>query len=350
MTIPRLRSALASLALLAAVVVPAPPATAAPASYVALGDSYSSGTGTRTYLADGTSCQRSVHAFPVLIASAGGYALDFRACSGATIGDVAAGQLGALTPTTSYVSVSVGGNDAAFVALLTECAKPAWMSNCTAAIDRARAVITGQLPERLGSLYGQIRARAPQASVTVAGYPRIFNGEDCNAATWFSPTEETRLNATADLLNRTTAAAAAAAGFTFRDPSAVFGGHAVCDDVEWLNGLARPISDSYHPNRSGHAVGYAPLVGPALTGAPVAVTTATVRAAELSGPTLARDQRAHAAQDALITPERFVLPDLKSPAARAAAARAGVDLADPASIARADRAAEVLQNRRGGDK
>ncbi|MHA7282444.1 SGNH/GDSL hydrolase family protein [Arthrobacter sp. TMS2-4] len=343
MTIPRLRSALASLALLAAVVVPASPAAAAPASYVALGDSYSSGTGTRAYLVDGTTCQRSVHAFPALIASARGYALDFRACSGATISDVAAAQLGALTPTTSYVSVSVGGNDAAFAAVLTECAKPAWMSNCTAAIDRAQAVITGQLPGRLGSLYGQIRARAPQASITVAGYPRIFNGEDCNAATWFSPTEEARLNATADLLNRTTATAAAAAGFTFRDPSAVFGGHAVCDDVEWLNGLSSPVSDSYHPNRSGHAVGYAPLIGPALTGAPVTVTASTVRAAERSGPALARDQRAYAAQDARITPERFVLPDLKSPAARAAAARAGVDLADPASIARADRAAEVRQ-------
>ncbi|MBG6225236.1 hypothetical protein IWX63_001808 [Arthrobacter sp. CAN_A2] len=346
MTIPRLRPAVAALALLAAVLVPAPPAVAAPASYVALGDSYSSGTGTRTYLADGTSCQRSVHAYPVLIASARGYALDFRACSGATIPDVAAGQLGALTPATSYVSVSVGGNDAAFAAVLTECAKPAWMSNCTAAIDRAQAIITGQLPGRLGSLYGQIRARAPQASVTVAGYPRVFNGEDCNAATWFSPTEEARLNATADLLNRTTAAAAAAAGFTFRDPSAAFTGHAVCDDVEWLNGVASPISDSYHPNRAGHALGYVPVMGPALTGAPVAVTTATVQAAELSGPALARDQRAHAAQDARITPKQFALPDLKSPAARAAAARAGVDLADPASIARADRAAEALQDGR----
>ncbi|WP_394250571.1 SGNH/GDSL hydrolase family protein [Arthrobacter pityocampae] len=346
MTIPRLRSAAAALALLAAVVVPAQPAAAAPASYVALGDSYSSGTGTRAYLADGTTCQRSVHAFPALIASAKGYALDFRACSGATVADVAAAQLGALTPSTSFVSVSVGGNDAAFAAVLTECAKPAWMSNCTAAIDRAQAVITGQLPGRLGSLYGQIRARAPQASVTVAGYPRIFNGEDCNAATWFSPTEEARLNATADLLNRTTAAAATAAGFTFRDPTTAFTGHAVCDDVEWLNGLASPISDSYHPNRSGHAVGYVPLIGPALTGAPVAVTTATVQAAELSGPALARDQRAHAAQDARIVPERFVLPDLTSAAARAAAARAGVDLSDAASIARADRAAGALQESR----
>ncbi|NUO91243.1 MAG: SGNH/GDSL hydrolase family protein, partial [Dermatophilaceae bacterium] len=39
-------------------------AVAAGGSYVALGDSYSSGTGTRTYISDGTSCQRSVYAYP----------------------------------------------------------------------------------------------------------------------------------------------------------------------------------------------------------------------------------------------------------------------------------------------
>lgn len=340
----RLCSAVAALALLAAVVLPAPPATAADASYVALGDSYSSGTGTRAYLADGTSCQRSVYAYPSLIASAKGYSLNFRACSGATIADVAGTQLSALAPTTSYVSLSVGGNDAAFVSVLTECAKPAWMSNCTAAIDRAQAIITGQLPGSLDSLYDQIRARAPHASVTVAGYPRIFNGEDCNAATWFSPAEEARLNATADLLNRTTAAAAAAAGFTFRDPSTAFVGHAVCDDVEWLNGLSNPISDSYHPNRAGHASAYVPVLGAALTGSRITLTQPAVQAAELSAPALAQQQRAYAAEDAGIRPKQFTLPDLKSPAARAAAARAGVDLADPASIDRADRAAEARQN------
>ena len=40
------------------------PASAAVPGYVALGDSYASGTGTRSYLSDGTSCQRSVYATP----------------------------------------------------------------------------------------------------------------------------------------------------------------------------------------------------------------------------------------------------------------------------------------------
>ena len=69
------------------------PAQAAAPAYVALGDSYASGTGTRSYIADGTSCQRSTSAYPSLIAAARGYALNFRACSGATVADVTNTQL-----------------------------------------------------------------------------------------------------------------------------------------------------------------------------------------------------------------------------------------------------------------
>ena len=64
---------------LLAALLAAPPAVAAAPSYVALGDSYSSGTGTRSYLADGTSCQRSTYAYPSLIAVAPEHARKFSA-------------------------------------------------------------------------------------------------------------------------------------------------------------------------------------------------------------------------------------------------------------------------------
>ncbi len=350
---PRLRTALAAgtaSAALAAALVPAP-ALAAPPAYVALGDSYSSGTGTRSYLADGTSCQRSVYAYPSLIARSKGYALNFRACAGATTYDVATYQLGALGTGTSYVSLTVGGNDAGFAAVLTECAKPAWMSNCGAAVDRARSIISTQLPSRLTSLYSSVRRRAPLARVVVAGYPRIFNGVDCNAGTWFSATEMSRLNATADLMNSTIATAAGAAGVSFRNPTYAFDGHAVCDSTAWINGLSSPVTESYHPNRLGHSSGYAPLVGPRLTGTSVAVTTSTLEQAEASAEQLAAQQRAYASGDRAIRPKTFSAPDLRSPSARAAAARAGVDLSSRASIAAADRRAEARQEaaRTGAD-
>ena len=301
------------------------PAQAAAPAYVALGDSYSSGTGTRSYIADGTSCQRSTSAYPSLIAAARGYALNFRACSGATVADVTNTQLSALTSATTYVSISVGGNDAGFADVLTECAQPGWMSNCDGAINTAQSLINGTLPSRLAKLYSSIRSRSPYATFVVVGYPRIFNGEDCNALTWFSPTEEARLNQTADLINARTAAAAAAAGFSFADPTSAFVGHAVCDDPEYLNGLSSPISESYHPNVAGHASGYTPVVSTTVGGA--FAVTAKVRAdAAASARSQAALQRQYAAADRSITPESFVAPDLTTREVRQAARRAGIDL------------------------
>ncbi|OFE15358.1 hydrolase [Humibacillus sp. DSM 29435] len=312
--------------------------------YVALGDSYSSGTGTRAYIADGTSCQRSTYAYPAIDAASLGLSLTFRACSGATVADVTNTQLSALTVDTGYVTISVGGNDAGFSSVLTTCALPSWLSNCNRAVDQAQATINTIVPGRLSSLYSAIRARAPHAKVIVVGYPRIFNGADCNALTWFSRSEESRLNTTADLLNGRTASAAAAAGFTFVNPTSAFTGHAVCDRVEWLNGLSYPVTESYHPNRTGHANGLVPLTQPVF-GLPVALGRASAAAeARSSARSLARDARRWAAADRTVTPKPFVAPDLTTPRAKAAARAAGVDLSSRASIDRADRAFQAKQD------
>ncbi len=262
----RVRLALSGLlggALLLAGVLVSTPAGAAGPSYVALGDSYASGTGTRTYISDGTSCQRSTYAYPSLIAAAKGYTLNFQACSGAKIPQVT-NQLAALNTSTRFVTLSVGGNDAGFSGVLTECAQPGWASNCDGAINTAQNYINNTLPGALSTLYASIKSKAPNAKVVIVGYPRIFNGEDCNAATFFSPAEETRLNQTADLMNSKISAQAAAKGFTFANPTSRFVGHAVCDSPEWLNGLSNPVGESYHPNKTGHSSGYVPLVSPLL--------------------------------------------------------------------------------------
>ncbi|MCW2791740.1 MAG: hydrolase family protein [Nocardioides sp.] len=317
--------ALAAAALVVPLLASAPAAAAAP-SYVALGDSYSSGVGTRSYIDDGTSCQRSTYAYPSLIAAARGYALNFRACSGAKIPDVTKTQLSALSASTKYVTISVGGNDAGFAGVLTECAQPGWMSDCDGAIDTARAYINNKLPGALSTLYKSIRSHASTAKVVVVGYPRVFMGEDCNAGTWFSPAEETRLNATADLLNGKLASAASARGFAFANPTSRFTGHAVCDNPEWLNGLSNPISESYHPNRLGHSSGYTPLVSPLLTGAALRPDSVTMREAAASGAALAARQREYAAADAGIRPQEFRAPDLTTHRARVAARHAGIDI------------------------
>jgi len=303
----------------------ATPAHAAAPSYVALGDSYSSGTGTRSYINDGTSCQRSTYAYPSLLAAQRGYALNFRACSGATVASVTNTQLSALGAGTSFVTISVGGNDAGFADVLTECAFPWWASDCNGAINGAQSYINNTLPGRLSTLYASIRGRASAATVVVVGYPRLFMGEDCNAGTWFSPSEQTRLNQTADLLNSKLSAAAAARGFRFANPTSRFIGHAVCDDVEWLNGLSNPVSESYHPNRLGHSSGYTPVVASQL-GFVAKVGAAVLARARASADDQAARQRRYAAADRRIRPESFRVPDLRSQRVRDAAAARGIDL------------------------
>ena len=265
-----LLTAAAAVSALAGAAAGAAPAAAAPHAphrvpvYVALGDSYSAGTGTGRYLADGTACERSSAAFPALVAAQAGYRLVQRACAGALTADVARTQLWALGPATARVTVTAGGNDIGFAHVVRVCAEPAWAADCDGAVDAADAVIARQLPGRLRGLYARIRTRAPHARVVVVGYPRLFDGVDCNAGTFFSRHEMARLNAAADALDARTAAAARSAGFAFVDPRAAFTHHAVCDRPEWLNGLSHPVGESYHPNRLGHAAGYAPLVRRAL--------------------------------------------------------------------------------------
>ncbi|HEX6077947.1 MAG TPA: SGNH/GDSL hydrolase family protein [Micromonosporaceae bacterium] len=254
---------LAAAGLIGAVttLVGASPANAA-VTYTALGDSYTSGVGTRTYYDDGTSCQRSPYAYPVIDAQRLGATLTFAACSGARTYDVRDRQLGSLSSTTTYVTVQVGGNDAGFGTVIEQCAKP-WPYTCWTEISNANNVIRNTLPGRLNELYGRIRTRAPYARVVVVGYPRIFNGEECNAVSRISPGEQAELNKTADLLSTTIQGRAQAAGFIYVDARPAYTGHAVCDDVEWINGASWPLSESYHPNRAGQ-VGYANLVEPRL--------------------------------------------------------------------------------------
>lgn len=246
----------------------APVAGAAPAApegpgtdrYVALGDSYASGLGTRRYDPDSGRCRRSRYAYPARVAAAEDVPLAFVACAGATTRTVRRTQLRALRRQEATVTLTVGGNDAGFRDVLFECAKPEVAGDCDSAVDDARRFINRTLPGRLRSLYAAVDTRAARADVLVVGYPRLFNGEDCNAGTFFSEREQRRLNRTANLLARVTRVRARRAGFGYVDPRRRFVGHAVCADREWLNGLSEPVSESYHPNRKGQRA-YAAQVG-----------------------------------------------------------------------------------------
>src|SRR6476620_2165017 len=175
--------------------------------YVALGDSYSSGTGTRTFYE--STCQRSVYAYPYLLHNAHPeWTFVNATCSGAKTADVINTQVNSVTSDTNWVTYTIGGNDAGFSSVITTCAQPSWASNCDGAINTAQAYITNTLPGRLDLVNNAIKSRAASAKVVVLDYPRLFNGTDCNALTFFSGSEMTRLNQTADMLKNVISAAA----------------------------------------------------------------------------------------------------------------------------------------------
>ena len=131
------------VALCVGVLVPAAAAAAAP-QYVALGDSYSSGVGTRVFYEESGECDRSPDAFGPKVAAAKGYTLSFQACSGAKTPEVNEKQLGTLSSTTSLVTITIGGNDAGFSNVMLNCAL--YYFTCGSAISETEEFAKNKLP------------------------------------------------------------------------------------------------------------------------------------------------------------------------------------------------------------
>lgn len=229
------------------------PAPIAP-EYVALGDSYASGAGAGSYV-DG-SCRRSSNAYPAL-QSADFPSFKFVACSGATTKSLKS-QFKAITPNTTFVTITIGGNDLGFVDVLTTCTlngDRACATRAATAVD----FIHSQLPARLDAAYTRIKEASPNAQLVVLGYPRLFTPNDrCRT---LSIVKRAALNDAADQLSGVIGEAASRAGARYVDVREAFAEHGVCSGQPWINALVSPTSDSYHPNKDGQAAYFRALTG-----------------------------------------------------------------------------------------
>lgn len=217
----------------------------APVVYDALGDSYASGYGVGPYSA----CGQSAAAYALHIDGRKHIALDdFVACAGATTASlVSGGQLDALDSQTRLVTLSIGGNDIGWSNAVRACLGGT-DAQCAGSIALVRGVVQSQLPGRLDALDAQIAADAPNASVLVVGYPRLFSpeyGDYLGAST----AEQQALNDGADLIDSVIAAAAQAHGFQFVDVTRRFDGHGVNSDDPWITSPSDPAA--LHPNTEG---------------------------------------------------------------------------------------------------
>jgi lysophospholipase L1-like esterase len=297
---------------------------AAPYTYVALGDSFSSGEGISPYLrdpADPTSqCDRSSRAYatwvqppgfsaPVYalasgggspgaarlygssgnVRAAGGTRWALWACSGAETGDVLPRSLGgagqgqasaqldsASLQKADLVTLTIGGNDAGYVELLVNCG----LFRCnTPAFRNERTARIAALKPRLERVYRAVAARAPSARILVLGYANPFPAtpaeQSCAALRPFAG-EQDMIRALGARLNATIAAAVvnvarSGAKIRFVPVAARFAGHEVCGRKgAWMNGIVQSRlgfgidPGSFHPNLLGQRDGYGAAVNAAL--------------------------------------------------------------------------------------
>jgi lysophospholipase L1-like esterase len=244
------------------------PAAAPPAvRYVALGDSYSAGVGAGDYYSSSGSCERSADAYSALWA-AGNHPASYvsEACSEATTGSVISGQLSALSKATTLVSITIGGNDVGFVAVMATCViLPT--SFCVRAVDAAEHEIGASLPGELDRVLAAISAAAPNAKVVVLGYPEPYDRPASASCSGLSATDRTDLNRAASQLDGQIQAAASRYGDVFADVRPAFDGHQICDSHSWMNSLDwTDLGASYHPTAAGQADAYLPAFTAAAEG------------------------------------------------------------------------------------
>lgn len=246
-----LTAALAATVVAVAGVALAPAAGAATGRYVALGDSYAAGSGAGDYY-PGNGCQVSANAYPHLWAKANApSSFAFVACGGATTADVLDNQVSAVTPGTTLVTITVGGNDVGWGDALLTCLGGTEAA-CSAGVTEVEATIRGDLPGRLDDVYGAVRERAPGARVVVVGYPHLYGNSFCLQA---SRAKRATMNHAADVLHSVIAGRARAYGFSYVDARKSFATHEVCGrSADWIKGLA--VDGAFHPNATGQRHGY----------------------------------------------------------------------------------------------
>ncbi len=314
--------ALGAIAVILAAGAGAAPVRTAPApfTYVALGDSFSSGEGVRPFLSSGAGCDRSSRAYATWVRPRGftkplyaiasgavppgrGGANTYgsgqsvrksarvtwvtRACSGATTQNVLPASLGgvpqsgaggttqldnATLKNADLVTLTLGGNDVGYVEVLTTCA----IGDCnTPAFEQQRAALIDSTEPKLEAVYRAIAAKAPRARILVLGYPQLFPADParqaCPALGMFQG-EQDMLRRLGVRLNATIATAAAHSGSRVQFVPVVsrFAGHEVCGSKgAWLNAIVTSPAGgldpgSFHPNLGGQQAGYGAAVNAAL--------------------------------------------------------------------------------------
>ena len=254
-------------------------------TYVALGDSYSSGESVRPFLSQSPACDQSIYAYPELayqqlLAIPN---LQFVACTGATTKDVTTtGQFGnlaqvdSLSPSDSLVTITVGGDDPAvdFASVLGECVEQDFApelallkgqllpdGSCVDNPGFEQSVLSkissSTLQTELVGTFTDIEGRVgPGTRIVALDYPDFFpTSVPVGCVIGLTSADSAFFNQVGNLLDQVEQHAAAAAGVDFVDVRRAFAGHGLCSSDPYMNALLLDHlqTESFHPNASGQA-------------------------------------------------------------------------------------------------
>ncbi len=237
-------------------------------SYVALGDSYTSGPLIpMTDVANG--CFRSDHNYPSLLAQRL-HVVHFRdvSCSAADTTDLRGRQttfggtrirpqLDAVTPGTDLVTLGIGGNDFDLFSTLVDTCTGLRASDPSGAPCARQLRAQGKSPaalmhgvrDRVVAALRAVEARAPHATVVLVGYLRLAPTHGTCPGLPLAAGDYRLAVRSSRLLDVALASAARRTGTTYVDMYTASAGHDVCSAHPWVNGrrTLRTRAFAYHP-------------------------------------------------------------------------------------------------------
>jgi lysophospholipase L1-like esterase len=231
--------------------------------YVALGSSFASGPMIPP-VAD-QSCLRSASNYPSLVAAKLKLSLTDVSCGAASTEHILSApqgthppQIGAVTPDTKLVTVTIGGNDIDYTLSNLACARDgaAGQSCLGASVNQeSNAQKLAALPAKMAATLQAIKQAAPKAKVIVLPYLRVMpaSATPCPPSAAMGAAEIKYLVDFGDQLHAVLKKSAATAKVDFVD-SYVPKGHDACATPakRWVEG-AEPASPAFpfHPNAAG---------------------------------------------------------------------------------------------------
>ncbi|GGT00204.1 MULTISPECIES: SGNH/GDSL hydrolase family protein [Streptomyces] len=244
---------------------------AEPLDYVALGDSYSAGSGVLPVDPSNLLCLRSTANYPHVIASATGARLTDVTCGAAQTSHFTqaqypgvAPQVDALGAGTDLVTLTIGGNDnGTFINAVTSCGTAGLLSGGKGSPckdrygSRFEDEIEANTYPALKAALNAVRAEAPGATVAALGYPWIMPAAadpSCFVKLPVAQGDVPYLRGIQARLNAAVRRAAEETGAVFVDFARVSEGHDACAarGTRWIEPLL--FGDSLvpvHPNALG---------------------------------------------------------------------------------------------------